>query len=396
MEPHGRIPRCEPARRHRDRPRARRAALDRALPRAHRRSADRVAGGREARRRQWLQRPDGRSSRRASGARVVSVPRERFSFGRALNLGAANARGELLVALSADAFVHGSAAGSPAWRRLFDDERVACVSGDRMVAGRTAVARGGRTRTLLSRRRIPGWGYSNGAGAFRAALWRRRPFREDLPGCEDQEWALTLARAGATCCVVDPSLVVDHDHTHDSLPAIYRRARREAEGFAMFLDTPVQSPGDLLREWWSRRSLLRLAAARAAQPPSGRAPARRLRGSAASRREAGVSAARRDRRPRCRRARAAWLGALRPMPAARARAASRSGLRGSSRSSAAGRGPSSLFEQLVLPLLLAARRAALVHATNCFLPLVRPCPGVVTIHDLAFETWPEDFAPRHG
>jgi glycosyltransferase involved in cell wall biosynthesis len=35
-----------------------------------------------------------------------------------------------------------------------------------------------------------------------------------------------------------------------------------------------------------------------------------------------------------------------------------------------------------------------MHSPNCFLPVVRPSPGVVTIHDLAFETHPEDFAPR--
>jgi glycosyltransferase involved in cell wall biosynthesis len=57
-------------------------------------------------------------------------------------------------------------------------------------------------------------------------------------------------------------------------------------------------------------------------------------------------------------------------------------------------GPEFVFEQMGLPVLLARRRAALVHAPNCFLPLLRPCPGVVTINDLAFETWPEDFAPR--
>jgi glycosyltransferase involved in cell wall biosynthesis len=57
-----------------------------------------------------------------------------------------------------------------------------------------------------------------------------------------------------------------------------------------------------------------------------------------------------------------------------------------------GRGPELLFEQVWLPLALRRRSAALVHAPNCFLPLARPCPGVVTIHDLAFETWPEDFA----
>ena len=59
-----------------------------------------------------------------------------------------------------------------------------------------------------------------------------------------------------------------------------------------------------------------------------------------------------------------------------------------------GPGPEFLFEQLGLPVRLRRRRASLVHAPNCFLPLIRPCPGVVTINDLAFETWAEDFAPR--
>lgn len=58
------------------------------------------------------------------------------------------------------------------------------------------------------------------------------------------------------------------------------------------------------------------------------------------------------------------------------------------------RGPEVVFEQVLLPLHLRRRRSALVHATNCFLPLARSCPGVVTIHDLAFEAWPEDFRPR--
>lgn len=59
-----------------------------------------------------------------------------------------------------------------------------------------------------------------------------------------------------------------------------------------------------------------------------------------------------------------------------------------------GPGPEFLFEQAWLPLLLWHRHAAVVHAPNCFLPLIRPCAGVVTINDLAFETWPGDFTPR--
>jgi glycosyltransferase involved in cell wall biosynthesis len=58
-----------------------------------------------------------------------------------------------------------------------------------------------------------------------------------------------------------------------------------------------------------------------------------------------------------------------------------------------GAGPEVVFEQLKLPVSLRRSGAALVHTTNCFLPVVRPCPGVVTVHDLAFEVWPRDFAP---
>src|SRR5437763_10119274 len=57
-------------------------------------------------------------------------------------------------------------------------------------------------------------------------------------------------------------------------------------------------------------------------------------------------------------------------------------------------GPEVVWEQLGLPLRALARRARVLHAPNCFLPLVRPCAGVVTVHDLAFEAHPEDFAPR--
>jgi glycosyltransferase involved in cell wall biosynthesis len=54
--------------------------------------------------------------------------------------------------------------------------------------------------------------------------------------------------------------------------------------------------------------------------------------------------------------------------------------------------PEVWFEQVGLPWR--ARGCDLLHAPSCFLPLRRPCPGVVTIHDVAFEEHPGDFAPR--
>jgi glycosyltransferase involved in cell wall biosynthesis len=58
-----------------------------------------------------------------------------------------------------------------------------------------------------------------------------------------------------------------------------------------------------------------------------------------------------------------------------------------------GGGPELWWEQVELPLLLRRRGADLVHVPNCFLPLRRPCPGVVSVLDLAFEAYPGDFAP---
>jgi rhamnosyltransferase len=184
---------------------------------------------------------------RNAGAAVIALPKAGFSFGGALNLGAEHAAGEVLVALSAHAFPQ-----DQGWlARLleqFGDPRVACASGERYRPDGTPLSeRIEQDRELL--RLHPEWGYSNGAGAFRAELWRRRPFRTDLPGCEDREWAAHWLEQGYLC-VIDPALNVAHDHTHDPLPAIYRRARREAEGFARFLGTPPQRAGELLGEWW--------------------------------------------------------------------------------------------------------------------------------------------------
>ncbi|MDQ6750580.1 MAG: glycosyltransferase family 4 protein [Actinomycetota bacterium] len=61
-----------------------------------------------------------------------------------------------------------------------------------------------------------------------------------------------------------------------------------------------------------------------------------------------------------------------------------------------GRLPELWWEQITFPRLLRARRPGIVHTPNCFLPLHRPCPGIVTIHDLAFEAHPRDFSRRTG
>ena len=59
-----------------------------------------------------------------------------------------------------------------------------------------------------------------------------------------------------------------------------------------------------------------------------------------------------------------------------------------------GLGPEVLWEQVGWPRRLARHRPDLVHAPSGLLPLRRPCPGVVSVHDLAFEADPAELAPR--
>jgi glycosyltransferase involved in cell wall biosynthesis len=182
------------------------------------------------------------------GARVVVLPAHAFSYGRALNLGCANSRGALIVPVSAHAFPSGEG-----WLRgiaePFEDPRVACAAGDLYGPDGTPLRQRIEQDLALARAR-PEWGYSNSAGALRAELWRRRPFRADLVGCEDKEWALHWLERGYVC-VVDRSFVVDHDHTHDPVRRIYARARCEWEGMGSFIDLEPYGARELARDWWS-------------------------------------------------------------------------------------------------------------------------------------------------
>jgi rhamnosyltransferase len=185
---------------------------------------------------------------RGRGARVLTIEPERFTFGRALNVGCAEARAPVLVALSAHAFPR-----SRDWlERMvshFDDERVACAYGE-SVDERFRPLEAPAVQDASRLAAWPYWGYSNSAGGVRASLWRERPFREDLPGSEDREWSRWALERGFVC-VLDPALAVDHDHSREGLRLSFRRYAREHRGFAMFLDLPPYRLRDLASEWWS-------------------------------------------------------------------------------------------------------------------------------------------------
>jgi rhamnosyltransferase len=185
---------------------------------------------------------------RDAGARVIEIPAESFTYGGALNAGCEGAPAPVLVALSA----HAPPLDDRWLERLlepFDDERVACACG--YAVGPDGGRLEGRVvQDLGLARANPFWGYSNSAGAFRADLWRERPFREDMPATEDKEWAWHWLGEGRLV-VVDPSFATDHSHRDEGRLATYRRARDIWRGFSMYLDLEPYGARDLARDWWT-------------------------------------------------------------------------------------------------------------------------------------------------
>src|SRR5947207_3284777 len=99
-----------------------------------------------------------------------------------------------------------------------------------VIRAKNEAAKIGITLSRLGRQTI-----ANEAGAFRADLWRERPFREDMPGTEDKEWAWHWLERGHVV-VVDPSFATEHSHRDEGPLAVYRRSRDVWRGFAMYLD----------------------------------------------------------------------------------------------------------------------------------------------------------------
>ncbi len=168
---------------------------------------------------------------RASDARVMTISPEEWGYARALNVAAAQARGDVLVMLSAHCLpVDDDWLGNLV--RHFDDPTVAAAWGSQFAPNRA------RPQPGPPEWQQPGtytrenwtWGLSNANGAVRAELWEGVPFDESFPAAEDKQWARVMLNRGY-CVVHDPAAAVWHDR--HPIASSYVRQRLVMEGFAM-------------------------------------------------------------------------------------------------------------------------------------------------------------------
>jgi rhamnosyltransferase len=179
---------------------------------------------------------------------VIEIRAEEFTFGRALNVGAAAARAPIHFALSSHAVPP-----DELWieRSLAKYERadVAGTCGAPTQPGSSAPLTTTVYQSLELATEHPYWGFSNTASSWRAEVWERMPFDEALVSCEDKEWAFRVLAAGWTIAV-DSKLAVGDSHRRQyGLRHLYRRTRLESEAIASFAPVPPTTLTGFLHEW---------------------------------------------------------------------------------------------------------------------------------------------------
>ena len=171
---------------------------------------------------------------RSKGARVVSIPRLHFSWGRALNYGIREAVGEYVILLSADAHPV-DACFVANILRPFDDLRVGSVYGrqiprpdapiDEVVRLKRHFPQRAQVFEAATAKACHGTApVSNACAAIRRSLWSEINYDEELEAGEERVWTeLTLQRGYIS--FYEPKAEVYHSHNDP----LFRKACRSLD-----------------------------------------------------------------------------------------------------------------------------------------------------------------------
>lgn len=171
--------------------------------------------------------------------RVVSISREDFSFGRALNIGIDAARNDIVLIVSAHCIPVDELWSSFLAIHLGTeaDESVCGVYGKQEPLPDTSDIDARDLYTTFREERFVqhrDFFFHNANSAIRKSLWEKYPFDEELRGVEDRAWAKTLTAAGYKV-VYEPDARVYHHHgIHQNLDA--PRAKRVVESIRYIRD----------------------------------------------------------------------------------------------------------------------------------------------------------------
>jgi rhamnosyltransferase len=182
--------------------------------------------------------------------RLVELEPGTYSPGKALNAGAEHASGEIVFALSAhcrppdDRWIERSLAA-------YGRPDVAATNGS-PCGPDGAPFDGVFFQAAEHARGHPDWGFSNHASSWRAAVWHKHRFDEELTTSEDRVWAIEVTAAG-WLIAFDPTLWVQPEHRwKQGARSFMRRERRELIVIGSHAPLSPYTRPMLLSDWWQR------------------------------------------------------------------------------------------------------------------------------------------------
>jgi rhamnosyltransferase len=162
---------------------------------------------------------------RGFGARVYEIPPTEFHHGRTRNLGAHEARGDVLVFTSQDAYAANESWLATLSTPLRSDDKVAGAYGrqlpheaappperyflDFLYGPQRRVQRIEQADDLAFESTL----FSNVNSAMARSTWEEFPFAEDIVMSEDQEWSRRVLLAGRAVAY-EPDAAVYHSHAY--------------------------------------------------------------------------------------------------------------------------------------------------------------------------------------
>ncbi len=173
--------------------------------------------------------------RRYPAVKILHYDQPVFSFGHALNQAFKEAKGDILVALSAHAYP-----ASEYWLKNliepFEDPQVAGVYGRQLphkdawppVEREYCVGYGANPLKIISAEKVT---FSNANSAIRKSCWQERFFAEHLMHTEDVEWAHAMVQSGYIIHY-RPKAEVYHSH-NESLKQVFDRCYKGMKGYRL-------------------------------------------------------------------------------------------------------------------------------------------------------------------
>ncbi|MFZ3140029.1 glycosyltransferase family 2 protein [Polaromonas sp.] len=184
-------------------------------------------------------------------ARVVTIEKSEFTFGRSLNIGCAAASGDILIFISGHCIPVNNN-----WLAFLVDPiingKVSYSYGKQIVDEKSKLSEGQLLKKYFpDNSAVPQHGFfvNNANSALHKSIWKKFPFDETLTGLEDMDLGKRLVNSGLQIGYVAEASVF---HLHDETwPQVRRRYERESIALQKIMPEVQLSFGDFLRFFFS-------------------------------------------------------------------------------------------------------------------------------------------------